>query len=338
MRQLLKIAFAMAGIATLLVGCGSIQEARSVVAYVSEDQVFSDPILRDFERETGIRVYAVFDTEETKSTGVMNRLLAERNNPQADVFWANEPIRAERLKQEGLLTPYVSSSSEGIPAAFKDAEGYWTGFSARSRPLVVYRNVTEQPASILDYTDPRYRGRTVIANPLFGTTTVAVAVLFLLWGDEPAVAFLERMKENDVRIASSNGESADLVASGEFMFSWVDSDDVFSRISQGKPVEIVHPDQGTDGIGTLILPNAVMLIRGSPNPDNGKQLIDYLLSKETERKLASSDAAQIPLHGGVEAPPHVPRIENLRAIEINYAEVAQKMTEIQPYLKQWVGY
>ena len=67
---------------------------QSVVVYVSEDQIFSEPILKDFERETGIQVKAVFDTEETKGTGVMNRLIAEQNNPQCDVYWANEPIRA----------------------------------------------------------------------------------------------------------------------------------------------------------------------------------------------------------------------------------------------------
>ena len=88
--------------------------SRTVVIYVSEDQVFSEPILKDFERETGITVKSVFDTEESKSTGVMNRLIAEKDNPQADVYWANEPVRAEALKQRGVSTPYVSPSAEGI--------------------------------------------------------------------------------------------------------------------------------------------------------------------------------------------------------------------------------
>ena len=71
---------------------------QDVVVYVSHDEVFSEPILNDFEKETGIKVRAVYDTEETKSTGAMNRLIAEKNNPQADVYWANEPIRAEVLR------------------------------------------------------------------------------------------------------------------------------------------------------------------------------------------------------------------------------------------------
>lgn len=93
----------------------------------------TQPILKDFEEETGIKVRAVYDTEEAKGTGVMNRLLSEKNNAQADVYWANEPIRAEVLKQEGVSAPYTSPSAEGIPDSFKDPETYWTGFAARAR-------------------------------------------------------------------------------------------------------------------------------------------------------------------------------------------------------------
>ena len=108
--------------------------------------------------------------------------------------------------------------------------------------------------------------------------------------------------------------------------------------SNGYPTEIIYPDQGPDGIGCLILPNAVLLIAGGPHPAAGKKLIDYLLSAETERKLAFSDAAQIPLLAGVETPPDVTRIEDLKAMEVSYAEVARKMEEIQPFLKSWLGY
>ena len=64
----------MAAALVALPGCSP--KTAEVVVYVSEDQVFSEPILRDFERDRGIRVKPVFDTEEAKSTGVMNRLLA----------------------------------------------------------------------------------------------------------------------------------------------------------------------------------------------------------------------------------------------------------------------
>jgi iron(III) transport system substrate-binding protein len=319
-----------------LLGCSS--KEQGVVIYVSEDQVFSEPILRDFERDTGIHVMAVYDTEEAKSTGVMNRLLAEKNNPQADVYWANEPIRAEVLKQQGIAATYRSPSAEGIPAHFKDTQGYWTGFSARARVLIVNQTVPDKPKSITSYSDPASKGRTVIANPLFGTTTTEIAALFMLWGDEKAKAFLADMKRNNVKIATSNGESADFVAAGQFAFALVDSDDAANRMKQGKPVELIYPDQGDNELGCFIVPNAVVLINGSRHPEAARKLVDYLLSRETERKLALSDAAQIPLHEGVDSPATVRKIETIKTMKTDYAAVARKMQEIEPLLKQWVGY
>ncbi|HIE28904.1 TPA: extracellular solute-binding protein [Candidatus Poribacteria bacterium] len=320
----------------LLISCS--KQADEVVVYVSEDQIFSEPILKDFEKETGIKIKAIYDTEEAKSTGAMNRLISEKDNPQADVYWANEPIRAEVLKQRGISAPYFSPNAVGIPDIFKEPEGYWTGFSARARILVVHKGIKEKPLSIHAYTEPRWKGKAVITNPLFGTTTDQMAALFTIWGDDRAKRFMEDMKKNEVKISTNNGESADLVASGEFDFSLVDSDDVINRIRQGKPVEMVYPDQGKGDIGCLIVPNAAVLIKGAPHPDNAKKLIDYLLSKETERKLALADCAQIPLHPGVEPPSEVKSIEQIKTMNIDYAKVARKLQAIQPFLKNWVGY
>lgn len=311
--------------------------ATSVVVYVSHDQVFSEPILKDFERATKIKVNAVYDTEETKSAGVMNRLIAERDNPQADVYWANEPIRAEVLKQKGISAPYHSPSAEGIARAFVDPDGHWTGFSARARMLIVNRRMTMKPQSIMAYTDRRFAKQAVMANPLFGTTTTQVAALFALWGDARAENFMSATRANGVQIASSNGESADLVASGKFQFSMVDSDDVASRLKQGLDIEGVFPDQEAGGLGCFVVPNAVVLIKNAHNVANGKRLIDYLLSRDTEKKLAYSDAAQIPLHSGVDTPATVPRLETLKVMTVSYADVAAKLQLIQPFLKTWVG-
>ena len=309
-----------------------------VVVYVSHDQVFSEPILKDFERDSGIKVKAVYDTEETKSAGVMNRLIAEKNNPQADVYWANEPIRAEVLRQRGVSAPYRSPSAEGIAEQFRDPQGHWTGFSARARMLIMNQGLREKPASIHAYADPRFNGKAVIANPLFGTTTAHMAALFSVWGDDRTRAFLDAIRRNGVHISSSNGESAEQVAAGAFQFALVDSDDVYSRQKQGQPVEGIYPDQGQQGVGCFIVPNAVLLINGGPHPEAGRKLIDYLLSHETEKKLAYSDAAQIPLHPGVETPPDVRRLETLKVMKVDYAAVAAKMQAIQPLLRDWVGH
>ncbi|ODS31739.1 MAG: ABC transporter substrate binding component [Candidatus Scalindua rubra] len=335
-RIIFNIVFAGVMSLSFVTGCGQ-KDTNEVVVYVSEDQVFSEPILRDFERDTGIRVRAVYDTEETKSTGVMNRLIAEKDNPQADVYWANEPIRAIVLKQKGISTHYFSPNAEGIPTNFKDPQGYWTGFSARARVFIVSTE-EEPPSSISAYTDERWENKGVVANPLFGTTTSWIAALFTIWGEDKARDFMERMKENGTKISTSNGESTMLVANREFVFSLVDSDDATNAIRDGKSVRQITPDQGEGEMGCLVLPNATVLIEGGPNPENGKKLIDYVLSPQTERKLAFADCAQIPLHKGVETPNDVIKIEELKSMKVDFEAVARKLQEIQPYLKEWVGY
>ena len=85
------------------------------------------------------------------------------------------------------------------------------------------------------------------------------------------------------------------------------------------------------------MPNAAVLIAGAPHPDLGKKLIDYLLSKETESKLAASDAAQIPLHSGVEGTARTAADRKHKDDEGDYAEIAAKLQAIQPFLKSWAG-
>src|SRR3990172_4688428 len=235
---------------------------NEVVIYSSEDKIFSEPVLQAFEKKTGIKVRAIYDTEETKSAGLVNRLIAEKDNPQADVFWSGEPVRHVSLKIKGLTTPYVSSAAADIPKIYKDTEGHWTGFSARARIILYNSNLVsmdERPLSIFDLAKPMWRGQVAIANPLFGTTSVHMAALFIILGDEKARKFLNDLKANGVKIVSSNSEVRRLVARGEVKVGITDTDDANVAVREGNPVKVVFSDQS--GIGTLIMPNMVCLIK-----------------------------------------------------------------------------
>jgi iron(III) transport system substrate-binding protein len=319
-------------------GCDSCGSKRTeAVAYTSVDQVFSEPIFRYCESATGTSVRGLFDTEETKSTGVLNRLIAEAEHPQADVFWSGDPVRPFALVGRGLVEPYRSPAASALPRTLRAEDGTWTGFAARARVLLVNNRLVpeaETPRSMRDLAETRWRGRTAIANPLFGTTTMHVAALFSAWGDEEAKAFLGRLEDNGVRIASSNGEVKRLVASGEIAFGLTDTDDAHEALGDGAPVRVVYPDQ--DELGTLVMPTVVVLIKGGPHPEAGRRFIDCLLSAEVERRLAVS-AAHMPLRAGVAVPDGVRGVDSLRAMEVNYAEVARVMERIQPWLREWVG-
>lgn len=317
----------------LLIMMACREPGPEVVVYTSVDQVFSQPVLERFQEETGIRVRAVYDTEEAKSTGVVNRLIAEAENPQADVFWSGDVFRCLVLKQRGILAPHEAPAA--IPASFRDSEGMWTGFSGRARVLVYNSERVDSPppGALADFTTEEWAGELAIANPLFGTTTVHVAALFVALGDEEARALFDALKEKRTRMVTSNSESLRVALSGEVSSGLTDTDDAFVALENGEPLGIRFPDQ--EGVGTLFMPNAVTRIRGGPNPSAAQTLIDFLLSNEVESMLRDS-AGQIPILPGSE-PPESFGLSEVRFMEVDYEDVAQKIEEIQPYLKSWAG-
>ena len=105
----------------VLLPLGSKRPNGIVILYCAQDQVFAEPILAEFTKQTGIRVKAVFDSEAVKTVGLANRLLAERTHPVCDVFWGNEEFRTRQLAAAGV---------------FPETNG-WVAFGQRSRRLVV---------------------------------------------------------------------------------------------------------------------------------------------------------------------------------------------------------
>jgi iron(III) transport system substrate-binding protein len=336
-RRLLLSAAQLALFSAGLEACKGGVSTNEVVVYTSVDQVFSEPVFRAFEQASGIKVRGVYDTEETKSTGVLNRLIAEAGNPQADVFWSGDPVRPFQLVRRGLVAPYLSPAAPGLPATARAADGTWTGFAARARILLVNTSrvlPADTPRSIRDLGHPRWRGQTTMANPLFGTTTMHVAALFALWGEAKTRAFLNDLKGNGVRIASSNGEVKRLVVSGEVAFGLTDTDDANEALREGAQVEVVYPDQ--DELGTLVMPTSVVLLRHAPRAEAGRRLIDYLLSAEVEAQMAER-AAHMPLREAVTTPKTVRSAAGLRAMQVDYGQVSEQIEAQQGWLREWVG-
>src|SRR3546814_20845133 len=89
-------------------------------------------------------------------------------------------------------------------------------------------------------------------------------------------------------------------------------------------------------MGTLVRPTSVVLIRGGPNPEAARQLADFLVSPDADRMMAES-AAHMPLHPGLTVPANVERVENIKAMQVDYGVVAAPMIRIQSWLRQWVG-
>jgi iron(III) transport system substrate-binding protein len=158
--------------------------------------------------------------------------------------------------------------------------------------------------------NPRFSGKACIANPLFGTTSMHAAALFQVLGRDMAEAFFNTLKTNKVTIVSSNNEVGTRVAAGDFAFGIADTDDYSAAFRQGKPVGVVFPDQ--QAFGTLVIPNALILMSHGRNPEQGKRFIDFLLLPEIRELLAAGEVSQPPIHTATPIPEGIPSLYNIK--------------------------
>ncbi len=278
---------------------------RRVVLYTSTDQTEVRGIIEAFERKTGIEVMPVFDTEAQKTTGLAMRILAEAARPQADVFWNNELSRTLLLLGKGALAPYKSPSAADIPPEWKDSAAGWAAFSWRAR-VIVYNTDSvphaEAPRKLEDLCLPRWRGKVAIARPLFGTTACHAAAIADVLGDQKALGYFRRLAANHVRLYEGNSLVRDAVANGEVLVGLTDTDDVLIGKARGMKIDMIFPDQDQDGRGTLVIPNSVAFVAGAPHAEEGRMLIDYLLSRAVEETFSDPASGRFAVPRGKEPP------------------------------------
>lgn len=331
------------GIAMVLLtisGCSRPEER--VVVYCAQDREFAERIFAEFDRSSNLKVQPKFDTEANKSVSLAVDLAAEAERPRADVHWNNEILATIRLARQGLYAPYRSANAADFPAWSTADDGSWQAFAARARVLIVNTDLVpeaDRPKSILDLTDPKWKGKVAIAKPQFGTTATQAACLFEVLGPDTAKAFYHGLMKNDVQVVAGNKQTATAVSEGRFAIGLTDTDDALIELKAGMPVAIVYPDR--DGhpafprLGVLYIPNTVALVKGGPNPEGAKKLVDYLLAAPTEAALAEGGGFQIPLNPKVEAtlPPQILRPSQVKAMDVDFAKAADLWDEAQSFLR-----
>lgn len=289
-------AAAIVAVAAVSVMCRFAQSApeQELVVYCAHDAGYAEDILKQFEQRTGIKVRVKYDTEATKSLGLVEMILREKDAPRCDLFWNNQTWGTQRLADAGVLEPYKGSGWERIPAEYKDPAGLWTGFAARLRVYII--NTGKMPA-----TEDKVKtalaspdlSRVAIAKPLFGTTFTHYTVLHKLWGEEKLKSWHADCRARRISEVGGNAQVKNVVAKGVCDLGFTDSDDYYEALDDGKPVALL-PIRLDDG-KTICIPNSVAVVKGTKNAVAARKLADYLLSAECEMALAKSSSRQIPL-------------------------------------------
>ncbi|MHC1765750.1 MAG: extracellular solute-binding protein [Verrucomicrobiia bacterium] len=259
---------------SVLAQAASVAGAGRVVVYIAQDHVYAEPILKEFERETGIRAAPVYDSEAVKTVGLANRLLAERRNPQCDVFWGNEELRTRQLEAANV---------------FRQTKP-WAAIGYRSRRIVVNTNllpVASAPKSLLELTNRAWSGKLALAYPLFGTTATHFVALRQQWGAQAWEAWCRAIVANKPLVVDGNSVVARLVARGEAWIGLTDSDDIAVQQRQGGPVVALPITEEA-----LLIPNTIAVIRDAPNPQGAQRLWEYLQRPEVTAHLIAVHALE----------------------------------------------
>jgi iron(III) transport system substrate-binding protein len=325
---------ALLSLISLLVGCpGGAPATREVVVYCALDRLYAQPILEDFQARTGIVVRARWDTEATKTTGLIEAIRAERDAPRCDVLWNNEVGQTVALAADGLLEPYDSPAAATLPEAARDPQRRWTGFAARARVLIVNTDQVKEggPTSYRDLLDPRWKGRCAIAKPLFGTTATHVAALHAALGPDGLRDLLRGLVANGVQVVAGNATVKDMVCRGEVAWGLTDTDDLNLALLAGSPVRAVFPDQGEGQPGTLLIPNSAAVVKGAAHAAEARALVDHLVSAGVEAALAASRSAQVPLRPGTARPAWIPG--SLRTLDVSWEKVAASLGPARELVK-----
>ena len=331
---------ATAAVSTVLLTHGAALAASGVVTVYSADGLHDGTPnwyanqFDAFTKATGITVQYV----EAGSGGVVERVAKEKSNPQADVLVTLPPF-IQRAAADGLLDAYAPAGADQIPAEQKDPNGKFV-------PLVnnymnfIYNGsaLSDAPKTFEDLLDAKYKGKLQYSTPgqAGDGTAVMIEVIHAYGGKEQAFDFFKKLQTNNVGPSASTGKLTALVNKGELFVANGDVQMNMSQMADNPNIKIFWP-AGPDGQrSTFALPYYVGLVHGAPNADNGKKLIDFLLSAEAQ-KTVSSVAIGLPVRKDVQ-----PSDENFKKIEATMQGVtvwtpdwAQVLKDLQADAARW---
>jgi iron(III) transport system substrate-binding protein len=218
------------------------------------------------------------------STGIITaKLLAERDNPQADVIWGLAATSLLLLKSEGMLDAYAPAGVDKLDAKFVDGDNppAWVGMDAWVAS-VCYNTVEAgkagltPPTSWKDLTDPQYAGHLIMPNPnSSGTGFLDVSSWLQIFGEDGGWEYMDALHENIARYTHSGSKPCKLAAAGEIPIGISFAFRGAKSKAAGAPIEIIVP---SEGVGWDM--EATAIVAGTANLDAAKKLVDFTVTKQ----------------------------------------------------------
>jgi iron(III) transport system substrate-binding protein len=311
-----------AALVLLVAGCttGSGQSGESLTVYSSRTQSLVHPLLERYAKETGVNLRVKYDT----SAAIVATLQEEGDNSPADVVYLGESSGLGALSQRAFLNALPQATLQKVDQRMRSGKGEWIGTSGRSKVLVYNtkaQNPAQLPTSVLDYVDPKWRGKIGWA-PTHGEWQLLVTALRLELGDEAAQKWIEGIKANQPRTYPNLISIVQAAADGEIEVGFVNHYYIPRLIKErGESYGARNFFLKGGDPGSLVDVAGVAILKRSKNQATAQRFVDYMLG-ESAQKYFVEETYEYPLVKGIAGPVGLPSFAELNPPNIDPDKLA----------------
>lgn len=266
------------GLALALPGAAAYAQSKTVVIYNAVSTKLIQAFVEDFEKQNpGVKAEVI----SGGSGELLTRIKAERANPRGDVLVGPD---ADVFDADlSLFEGYDSKEKGGFDKAAIGPDGKYYGFSTNFQAFIVNTKMMpldKAPKSWTDLAKPEYKGKILMASPAqSGSAYSQMHQILMLYGWDT----MTKIVQNTTFVPSSKLAFQN-VAKGEIAVGLTSEFNILVSKLEGNPVEAIYPSDGT----ALII-DANGLIKGGPNPENGRKFLDYISSAKAHGILVEVD-------------------------------------------------
>lgn len=296
-------------------------QTTSLTIYSGREERLVKPIMDRFTKETGIELKVRYGNSSTLATA----LVEEGKNTPADIYWSQEPGLLGLVGARGLLARLPQTTVGKVPSRFSTPSRRWVGTSGRSRVLVYNTNelqTSELPASVWGLTNAKWKGK-IGLPPTNSSFQAFVAATINLYGEARVRAWLEGLKENDVRFYPNNTTTVQAVGRGDVEVGLVNHYYLYNVLADTPDLPVRNYWFRDGDPGNLVLAAGVGVVSATQKGAAAQRFVDFLLSKTAQRMIARGPgAAEYPLVKGVARRPGLRPLSSIKGPKYNLGRLS----------------
>jgi len=292
-----------------------------LVWYTSVPIETAQKISNLFQDSTGIKV----ELFRSGGSNILRRFQQEADGGKifVDVLTHSEPAAARMMAKKGLFVPFKATDFDKVPDAVKDPSGAYV--AQRLNVMAIYLRddklaAADRPKSWADLTQPKYKGKMVMADPSFSSLLVTIVGML---SKQHGWAYFEKLRANDIMLVQGNQQVSDMIKRGERLIAvGADGAYVGEARKNGSPFSIIYPQDGA-----FIIPSPSSVVKGSPNPSAAKAFADFMLSRPVQELFPHEYlySARVDVPGPTGNPP----LGDIKMAAIDYDYIEAETTRIK---------